>query len=52
MDINLQEEINDSQRVGIDMFTLELYSKFSNGGTRNKCYKILVLIISNKRGGY
>jgi hypothetical protein len=51
MDINLQDERNDSQRVGINMFTLELHSKFSNGGTRSKCYKILVLIKSDKVGG-
>jgi hypothetical protein len=50
MDTNSQEEKNDSQRVGIDRFTLKLHSKFSNGGTKNKCYKILVFIKSDKGG--
>jgi len=50
MDTNLQKEKNDSQRVGTDRFTLELDSTFSNGSTRNKCYKILVLIKFDKGG--
>jgi len=50
MDTNVQEERNDLQRLGKDKFTLELHSRFLNGGIKSQCYQILVLIKFDKKG--